>query len=245
MNDPHRMDALPRFLFGGESFATQSAAELKRGLIVDGIFLLLLLLGLAGAAFGQSQDQQADQKKDQKPPQQTSSQSTSQAMPAEPAQTESVADAARKSKAKKAKAEKKVYGEEDLAGMKGGVSVVGDGSVPARTSGGDGNATEVAGDRAGGAGDKNNEQEWRGRTQQIHAQMDATDEQIKALKEDIKKNGASGFDPQKGLKENVIYIDDKNARVQKLEDKKKKLEQALDELEEQGRKAGVPSEWVR
>jgi hypothetical protein len=237
------MDALPRFLFGGESFATQSATELKRGLIVDGIFLLLLLLGLAGAAFGQSADQQADKPKDQK--QQSSSESATQATPAEPQQADSVADAARKSKAKKAKAEKKVYGEEDLAGMKGGVSVVGDGNAPARTPGSDGNATEVAGDRAGGAGDKNNEQEWRGRAQQIHAQMDATDEQIKALKEDIKKNGASGFDPQKGLKENVIYIDDKNARVQKLEDKKKKLDQALDELQEQGRKAGVPSEWVR
>jgi hypothetical protein len=243
MNNPHRMDALPRFLFGGESFAMQSAAELKRGLIVDGIFLLLLLLGLAGAAFGQSQDQQTDKQKDQK--QQTSSQSATPAAPAEPQKTDSVADAARKSKAKKATAEKKIYGEEDLAGMKGGISVVGDGHAPARTSGSGGDTTVVSGDAASAAGDKNNEQEWRGRAQQIHAQLDATDEQIKALKEDIKKNGAAGFDPQKGLRENVIYVDDKNARLGKLEDHKKALEHALDELQEQGRKAGVPADWVR
>ena len=52
MNETRRIDA--RLLFGGESFARSSATELKRALVLDGIAVLLLLLGLAGAALGQS-----------------------------------------------------------------------------------------------------------------------------------------------------------------------------------------------
>jgi len=40
-------------------------------------------------------------------------------------------------------------------------------------------------------------------------------------------------------------VDDKNARLKKLEDNRKALERALDDLQEQGRKAGVPADWVR
>jgi len=238
MKNGQRIEALPRLLFGGENFAQRSASELKRALVIDGICLLILLLGIAGAALGQSQDQQ----KDQKPPQQQASgQSSPQTAPAQAG--DSVAEAARKAKAKKTK---KVYGEEDLANLRGGISVVGDAKTqeqaPSDASAGAG----ASGAGAGAAtGEKKDEQYWRGQAQKIHAQMDATDEQIKNLKEDIKKNGAAGFDPQKGLRENVIYVDDKNARVKQLEDKKQKLDQALDQLQEQARKAGVPSEWVR
>ena len=49
-----RIDA--RFLFGGENFARSSATELKRALVLDGIAVLILLLGLAGATLGQSQE---------------------------------------------------------------------------------------------------------------------------------------------------------------------------------------------
>jgi hypothetical protein len=241
MNDHRRMDALPKFLFGGESFARQNATETKRALIVDGICLLLLLLGLAGAAAGQSQDQQ----KDQKPQQQSSNESASPATPAGAQQEGSVAEAARKAKAKKAKKEKKVYGDEDLAGMKGGVSVVGDAKATAATNNGEQTEIAVSDQETVGSGGKKDEQYWRRRAQKLHAQMDATDDQIKNLKEDIKKNGAAGFDAQTGLRKSVIYVDDKNARLQKLEDRKKALEQSLDQLQDEARKADVPSEWVR
>src|SRR5262249_29736367 len=62
MNDERRMEALPPFLFGGENFSRTSRTELKRALLVDGIAVSLLLLGLAGAVFGQSQDPPKDQK---------------------------------------------------------------------------------------------------------------------------------------------------------------------------------------
>jgi len=235
----HRMDALPKFLFGGESLATQSPSELKRGLIVDAICVLLLLLGLAGAAFGQSQDPPKDQKQQG---QQSSNQSAPQATPVQPQQEDSVPEAARKAKLKKAK---KVYSEEDLAGLKGGVSVVGDPNVQSSAKSANSETVAAGVPEQGTIDGKSAEQTWRGQAAQIHSQMDATDEQVKALKEDIKKNGSSGFNAQKGLRDNVVYLDDKTARVQQLEGKKKKLEQALDDLQEQGRKAGIPPEWVR
>jgi len=236
------MDALPKFLFGGESFATQNATELKRGLVIDAILALLLLLGLAGAAFGQSQDAPKDQKQ-QGQQQQPSNQSASPATQAQPQSEDSVAEAARKAKQKKAK---KVYSEEDLAGLKGGVSVVGDPNPQSHVQPSGNETAAVSAPAESGSGDgKPDEQAWRGRAGQIHADMDTIDEQIKALKEDIKKNGSSGFNAQRGLKDNVVYLDDKTARVQQLEGRKKKLEQTLDDLQEQGRKAGIPPEWVR
>ena len=131
-----------------------------------------------------------------------------------------------------------MYGEDDLRSLCGGVSVVGDDKAASGSSG------SSSGMNAGSGG-SSNEKEWRSRAQQIHAQMDATDDQIKNLKEDIKKNGASGFDLQSGRSKGIVYIDDKNARLQKLENRKKSLEQALDELQDQARKAGVNSDWVR
>jgi len=52
MNRARGIEALPRLLFGGENFARSNAKELKRALVVDGIAVLLLLLGLASAALG-------------------------------------------------------------------------------------------------------------------------------------------------------------------------------------------------
>ena len=228
MNENPRIDA--RFLFGGENFARSSATELKRALILDGIAVLLLLLGLAGAALGQSQDPAKEEKQAR---QQSPGQSGSQAAASGAQQQESAADTAAK-----AKKPKKVYGEDDLKSLSGGVSVVGDAKAASDLSALDMPAMTSAGGR-------DNEKEWRARAQQIHTKMDATDEQIKGLKEDIKKNGASGFDLQSGMKQNVVYINDKNARLQKLENKKKSLEQALDQLQDEARKAGVSSDWVR
>jgi len=220
MNETQRVDA--RFLFGGENFARSSAAELKRAAVLDGIAVLVLLLGLAGAAFGRSQDPQKDDKQAQQP--------------AAGQNAASTAGAADKATAKKPK---KVYGEDDLKNLSGGVSVVGDAKA-----GSDRSAQDTIAATSAGSG-KDAEKQWRARAQQIHTQIDATDGQIKNLKEDIKKNGASGFDAQSGMKQGVVYIDDKNARLQKLENKKKSLEQSLDQLQDEARKAGVDSDWVR
>lgn len=231
MHETKRVEA--RFLFGGENFARSNAAELKRVLMLDLIASLVLLLGLAGAALGQSQ---GPPKSDKQAQQQTSGQGAASSPAGDSQKQDSVAEAAAKARVKKPK---KVYGEDDLKNLSGGVSVVGDAKA-----GSDRSAQDVTSATPASNG-KDAEKQWRARAQQIHAQLDATDEQIKNLKEDIKKNGASGFDAQSGMKQGVVYIDDKNARLQKLESKKKSLQQALDQLQEEARRAGVDSDWVR
>src|SRR2546430_16792353 len=120
-----------------------------------------------------------------------SQQSSAQAQPATPAQPpqkeDTLAEAARKAKAKKPTAAKgKVYTEDDLSGMKGpGVSVVGEapkkGTHRARP-------TDPNGD-----GGENNEEYWRGRAQEILGQIAAADEAMARMKDDIKKYGNGGF----------------------------------------------------
>jgi hypothetical protein len=75
--------------------------------------------------------------------------------------------------------------------------------------------------------------------------MVATDEAIKNLQEEIKKNGATGFDAQSGLKQNVIYVDDRNARLKQLEQRRQDLDKQMDLLQEEGRKASADSAWFR
>ena len=178
----------------------------------------------------------------------SSQQSSTQSQPPSPAQPatldqsqkqDSLADAARKAKAKKQEAAKgKVYTEEDLAGMKGrGVSVVGEAPKkdvrPGQPMDPNGN------------GGENNEQYWRGKAREILAAIAATDEQIAEKKDEIKKLGSGGFDVTTGFKNNVAYINDRNGQLTKLEQHKADLQRRLDDLAEEGRKAGAPASWFR
>jgi hypothetical protein len=173
----------------------------------------------------------------------TQAQSPSQAQPATPDQPrqkdDSLAEAARKAKAKKAAAAKgKVYTEDDLSGLKGpGVSVVGDapkkGARRARPTG------------PYGDGGENSEEYWRGRAQDILGQIAAVDQAIASMKDDIKKYGSGGFDVTTGMKDNIAYINDRNGQLKNLEKRKADLEKQLDELQDEGRKAGAPASWFR
>jgi predicted lipid-binding transport protein (Tim44 family) len=186
--------------------------------------LLMLLLAMTwplSAAFCQSQPSQ---------------QSQSQAQPEQ--KQDSVADAAKKAQKDKPKA-KKVFTEDDLSGKSGGVSVVGDANAAAKSN------TPGAKPTADASKSVRDEEYWRGRASQIREQMAATDEAINNLKEEIKKNGATGFDAQTGLKDNVIYVDDRNARLKQLEQRRQDLDKQMDLLEEEGRKAGAQPSWFR
>ena len=161
-------------------------------------------------------------------------------------QQDSVGEAARKAKAKKAKAPSgKVYTQEDLAGMGGTISVVGqaDSGSSGSTEPGDSSVPQ----KKGGASKSGNDQEanWRGKARPIHEKMAATDQAMDKLREDIKKSGGSGFDASSGLKQNVIYIEDRNGQLKNLEKKKQDLQNQLDQLEEEGRKAGALPAWFR
>jgi chromosome segregation ATPase len=152
---------------------------------------------------------------------------------------------ARKAKAKKNKPSK-VYTEEDLAQMRSGsVSVVGQ-------DGGEGNGSPETSNYAGdsktqdkGNGGKNGEAYWRGKARKLQEQIAAVDQEIEKMKQEIKTSGGSGFDAASSLQQNVIYINDRNGRLKRLEDKKAKLMEQMAQLQEEGRKAGADPGWFR
>jgi hypothetical protein len=151
---------------------------------------------------------------------------------------DAVAEAARKAKEKKAAAAKrKVFTEDDLSGMTGGVSVVGTENTkrPSGTSSRDGNAGDAP----------NGEKYWRGKAQPILQRMADIDQQVAQLKEDIKKYGIGGIDVTTGMKDGIAYVEDRNGQIQKLQKKKANLQKELEELEEEGRKAGAQPAWFR
>jgi len=193
----------------------------------------LTVLWLTAAASGQSQQDTS----------QSSQQSSSQKQ-TEPKKSESGGDAAKRSEKDKARP-KKVYTEEDLSGMRGnGVSVVGDenpaGAGAAGTKKADGK-TKTGVVPMSGQG----EVYWRGKAHELLDRITATEQQIAKLKDDIKKYGPGGFDVTTGMKSNVAYIEDRNGQVKDLEKRKAELEKKLDQLEEQGRKAGAEPAWFR
>ena len=165
------------------------------------------------------------------------SQSADPAQP--PPKVDSLPEAARKAKEKKpATAKPKVYTEDDLSGMKGpGVSVVGE--TPKK---GARRSQPIDPDGDGG---QNQEEYWRGRARQLLDAISQTDDQIAQKKDEIKKLGSGGFDVTTGMKDNIAYINDRNGQLKTLEGRKAGLLQQLDELQEEGRKAGASPSWFR
>ena len=197
------------------------------------LWIALVVMWPGGAVFAQSQSQSS---------QQSSQQSSSQTQ-AQPQQKEdSATEAAKKAQKDKPKP-KKVYTEEDLSSMHGGgVSVVGD-ETPAGAAG----TKQANGGTKADVAPMSGQDEgyWRGKARGLLDQIAATDQQIGKTKEEIKKYGGDGFDATSGLKDNIIYIDNRNAKVQQLEKRKADLEKKLDQLQEEGRKAGAEPAWFR
>src|SRR2546421_797205 len=191
---------------------------------------LLAMTWPLAAAFSQSPSSpQHSSSSWQQSPSQPSSAQAQPATPAQPPQKEdTLAEAARKAKAKKPTAAKgKVYTEDDLSGMKGpGVSVVGEapkkGTHRARP-------TDPNGD-----GGENNEEYWRGRAQEILGQIAAADEAMARMKDDIKKYGNGGFYVTTRVKNKNADINDKKGQVKKFGKRKVGLQQQLDEMQDEG-----------
>jgi hypothetical protein len=211
--------------------------------------LILLILMISPRCFAAGQSQTL-------PPAKTQTQSASQSQsPAQPPATaqassdatpaeDSVAEASRKAKAKREKlARGKVLTDDDLSGIRGnGVSVVGGGSSGASASKSADGSPALGEASESGAHD---EQYWRGKSRDLLDQIAATDQEIAKTQEEIKKYGNVGFDPSTGLKKNVIYVDDRQTKVKKLEERKQDLQNQLEQLEDEGRKEGAPPSWFR
>lgn len=86
---------------------------------------------------------------------------------------------------------------------------------------------------------------WRGKARELLNEIAALDNEIAKTKEEIKKYGTDGFDAQSGLRQNIIYIDNRNAKLQQLEKRKAELGKKLDQLQEEGRRAGASPAWFR
>lgn len=199
---------------------------------------------------GQSQEQappkeetQAQSSRDAEAnPPSAGSQTPSQADSQATAPADSLAEAARKAREKKAKQDPpKVYTEEELSKLSGhGISVVGEGNGPGGGSGAKGYVQDSH-DQS-----RNREETyWRGRARNLLSQMAATDQQIEKVKEEIRKYGNGGFDPSTGLGKNVIYVDDRQSQLMRLQKQRADLDKQMDQLQEEGRKAGAQPSWFR
>jgi hypothetical protein len=216
-------------------------------------FMLLALALLPCSVPAQAQSQPASPAASQAPAQpqgssQTQSKKAGQSVKTQenPANKQtSVADVARKANADNPKPKpKRVFTNDDLSGLGGGISVVGSGPSD---HGSAVNEDSTTGSQArGGASTTGNaEASWRARARAIKDQIAAVDQQIDKVKQEIAKSGPASFDPTTGLTQNVIVLHDRNAELQRYQDQKQRLEKQLDDLTDEGRKAGADPGWFR
>lgn len=235
MNSPSNVCALERRSRAAREFTTRIArpGNSRRIQIIICALLAMTWPWASATAHSASGSQQPST---QAPPP-VPSQSADPAQP--PQKIDSPAEAARKAKEKKpATAKPKVYTEDDLSRMKGpGVSVVGE--TPKK------GARRSQSMDPDGDGGQNQEEFWRGRARQFLDAIAETDEQIAQKKDEIKKLGNGGFDVTTGMKDNIAYINDRNGQLKSLEKRKADLAKQLDDLQEEGRKAGASPSWFR
>ena len=152
--------------------------------------------------------------------------------------------AAKKTEKEKTKP-KKVYTEEDLAGLRGnGMSVVGNEKPAAPDGAGTSKANGKT--KTGVVPMSGLDQEyWRGKARGLPERIAAREQRIEAKKDEIKKLGNGGFVITTGMNDNIAYMQDRNTQLQELEKHKADLQKQLDQLQDEGRKVGAPSSWFR
>jgi hypothetical protein len=150
----------------------------------------------------------------------------STAKPADPAANSPASSSPEKKKPKK------VWTNDEIGSVKGGVSVVGDGNSSSAKGGGQ---KPVASSDADDARQKQIEN-YRDQIKQYRAQIDSIDARIAQLK-NFKGDNTSpsgGININQGY--NMVPIED---QVKQLEDKKKQLQGKIDDTEIDARKNGI------
>ncbi len=151
-------------------------------------------------------------------------------------------EAAAKAKAEKGGAKaRKVLTEDDLSSLNArGVSIVGSEAPapPPAASADSGSAAAASAKQAG-------EQMWRTRAAKLREQINLVDQEIAKVKEEIKKGGTAGFDVSTGMSKDVVYVQDRDAKLKHLEKQKAALEAQMDALRSEGLKAGADAAWFR
>jgi hypothetical protein len=126
---------------------------------------------------------------------------------------------------------KKVWTNEDLGSVKGGVSVVGEQNVAAGSS----NAKKSP--PASGRKDLRQQQidSYRRQIQELQGQIDAADKRISQLKNFKGENStpSGGINPSQGY--NMVPLED---QVKQLEERKKQCQAKIEDVENEARKNG-------
>ncbi len=134
---------------------------------------------------------------------------------------------------------KKVWTNEEIGSVKGGISVVGDGNSPSERSGDSKPSTS-----ASGADELRQKQiaNYRNQIQQYQADIAAIDKRIDQLKNFKGENTSpsGGINPTQGY--NMVPVED---QVKQLEDKKKQLQAKVEDTENEARKNGIDSGDLR
>jgi hypothetical protein len=173
----------------------------------------------------------------------------------QPGSTDSVADAARRSREDKKNApkDKKVYTDDDVrpapapantqsAAPPSGTAPA-SGDVPAAAD-----ATKAPGTDAAAPADKTDEKGWRSRFQARRDQIATAEKDLDILQREEEKAQIQYYpDPQKALEEGYSRkdINDKDAKIAAKKDEIAKLKQGLSDLEDELHKSGGDPGWAR
>ncbi len=168
-------------------------------------------------------------------------------------QQESVAEAARKAKAKKAQAGKKAPAKEytnDNLPTGGKVNVVGSESAPSTSqqAGTQGAAPGAQGAAGAAATEERGEEYWRARFKEARDKVAAAEKELDILQRELNLLSMQYYsDPQKALKEQTERTEI-NEHRKKIEAKQKEvadLRAAVTALEDELRAAGGQAGWSR
>jgi hypothetical protein len=182
------------------------------------LLLLVVLIPFAGRA----QDTRAP----------TTSSPTPAAKPTTTPSSQPNSDKAKPATSTETKKPKKVWTNDEIKTVKGGVSVVGDGKSSLRDS----DDQESDPDYQGKSLHQQQVGNYRTQIQDIQRQIDAVDQRISQLKNFRGENTApsGGINPNQGY--NMVPLED---QVKQLEERKKQLKAKIEDLENDAKKNGI------
>jgi len=136
---------------------------------------------------------------------------------------------------------KKVYTNDDLRSMHGdNLSVVGNSPQQQKkpaTNNGANNSAKI---------DERQQAQWHNRAQRLRDQLAEVDRQIAQLNANLPAN-TSSLSTSSGSSQSAAgsLYGPAAARLQNLQNRKATIEQQIEQLEEEARKAGIPPGWLR
>ena len=130
---------------------------------------------------------------------------------------------------------KKVWTNEEISTVSGGISVVGDSSASSASTSTSGKSTE-SDSGSGGSAKYKQVAAYRDQIQKLRAQIDAADKKIS----DLRNFKADNTSPSGGINMNKGYnMTPLEDQVKQLEEQKKQIQAKIDAVEDEARKNGI------